>query len=132
VIDFLFAVVSVFVVAVAPSLLLAPVFGDPEGDGAWFDVVMISSLVSSFVVVEVVSVRFFGKTLGKKLMGLQVVPAEPGKKLTPARSLIRWFVVWAAWWGAFPLIGGRGEAIHDTVAGTRVVRVLKASSDRTF
>jgi uncharacterized RDD family membrane protein YckC len=128
-IDFILAVPFSFV-ATIPALPLvlpfAPLLGGLESEAATTTGAAVS-LFLSYVVVEVVSVRAFGKTLGKKLVGIEVVPVGPEKKLTLAKSLLRWFLVSALWWVNVYLVGGRGTAIHDIAAGTRVVRVFEES-----
>ena len=72
-----------------------------------------------------------GQTIGKMLLGIRVVPAEPGDALDLARSLVR-----TAVWSMMVLPAGLGlltalfsvdrRGLHDRLAGTKVVRALPA------
>jgi uncharacterized RDD family membrane protein YckC len=60
------------------------------------------------MIAEVLPTYYTGRTLGKKLLGLRVV-ANPGKKMTLARSTLRCFLVWIL--------------VHDFAARTQIVQV---------
>jgi uncharacterized RDD family membrane protein YckC len=68
-----------------------------------------------------------GQTIGKMLFNIRVVPASseaPGLSLTQAayRELLSLPLVLAAGIGYLPALLGRGPALHDRLADTRVVR----------
>jgi uncharacterized RDD family membrane protein YckC len=73
-----------------------------------------------------------GRTLGKALLGVRVV-LEDGAPLTVGVALLRWLAGWASlipFGLGFLMAGMRADkrALHDLLAGTRVVRTRDAAS----
>lgn len=101
---------------------------------------LLVSIVLAWIVggvLEVVLTRFFGGSLGKILIGLEVVDASTGSRLPSVRVLLRWLGLgWAAPAGlvspaaqfvpffgyALAWFGPRRLALHDRLVDAAVVR----------
>jgi uncharacterized RDD family membrane protein YckC len=75
----------------------------------------------------------FGQTLGKMLAGIEVVskdlvPIDLGRALY--RSIVSLLSLFTAGLGFVPALVGDGRALHDRLAGTRVV-AARASRSRS-
>lgn len=100
----------------------------PDGTG-----IMLVALVATFLIYllyEVVTVALWGRTLGKQLMGLEVVRADDGGRPGLRRSFLRNLVPTLLLVGFFPLyplpylvaaIVKDHRWPNDRLAGTRVV-----------
>lgn len=124
--DFALGVVLFVGMVVTVSAAAGP---SPDGTG-----VMLASIVATFVVYllyEVVAVALWGRTLGKHLMGLEVVRVSDGgrpglwrafvRNLPPSVALVAFFPLYPLpFAAAFIAADHRGP--NDRLAGTRVVR----------
>ncbi|RAY15336.1 RDD family protein [Actinomadura craniellae] len=124
-----------------------PVVAVVQGAGLSAELVLPLALPGLLLVYEAVQLALWGRTLGKRLTGLAVVPQpDAGRsRLDPARAALRaatYALPLAAqpvpvldvlaglfWVGnaAFALEEPRRQALHDRLAGTRVIAVTASS-----
>lgn len=124
-IDFFFGVALFVGLVVAVSAAAGP---SPDGTG-----VMIVAIVATFLaylLYEVVPVALLGRTLGKQLIGLEVVRVDDGRRPGFGRAFLRNLVPTLLLVGFFPLyplpyvvaaFAKDHRWPHDRLAGTRVV-----------
>lgn len=124
-VDFAIGVALLVAMVVAVSTAAGP---SPDGTG-----VMLVSIVCTFFVYlsyEVLLVGFLGRTLGKQLMGLEVVRVGDGGRPGLRRSFLRHLLPMLLLVGFFPLyplpyiaaaMAKDHRWPHDRLAGTRVV-----------
>lgn len=110
-------------------LVLALAAGRP-GDGTGVLLVSVAATFVAYLLYEVILVAVWGRTLGKQLMGLEVVRDRDGGRPGFGRSLLRNLVPTLLLVGFFPLyplpyvlatVIGDHRWPHDRLAGTRVV-----------
>lgn len=116
----------------------------PPDIPVWAQVLGIVALFAAIVVYEVIATRFFEATVGKRMMGLRIVRMD-GRTRARAVAVCWRTALWAGTliivavvpvvtpiaWATFIAIGGLialashdrlNRAVHDRLAGTRVVR----------
>lgn len=110
-------------------LLLALAAGRPD-DGTGVLLVSVAVTFVAYLLYEVIFVAVWGRTLGKQVMGLEVVRDRDGGRPGFGRSLLRNLVPTLLLVGFFPLyplpyvlaaVIGDHRWPHDRLAGTRVV-----------
>lgn len=139
-------------VVVAGAIALA---ASPDEDGSGPTAVEIDpsnpaaiatgiGVITAIVVVEIAMLARWGRTPGKRLMGLIVVDAETGQRPALRQAIVRtlawgipaalaigfWWATAISWVFVLAVIGmwawmfqdGQRRAAHDVVSGTRVLR----------
>lgn len=116
-------------VFVGLMVLFALAAGRPD-DGTGVLLVSIAATFVAYLLYEVVLVAVRGATLGKRLVGIEVVGAADGGRAGFGRSFLRNLVPTVLLVGFFPLyplpyvlaaVIGDHRWPHDRLAGTRVV-----------
>lgn len=122
-----------FAVGVAVFVALVVVIGaavGPSPDGTGVVVVAIVAAFLVYVLYEVILVGVWGRTLGKQLLGLQVIGDRDGGRPGLRRALLRNLVPTLVLIGFFPLypvpyllaaVAKDHRWPNDRLAGTRVV-----------
>lgn len=104
--------------------------GGPSPDGTGVVIGAIGTTFLAYLLYEVVPVALWGRTLGKQLMGLEVVRVDDGRRPGFGRAFLRNLVPTLLLVGFFPLyplpyvaaaIAKDHRWPHDRLAGTRVV-----------
>lgn len=112
----------------------------PEPWGTWFLVAMTFTVL--FAVYEILFTCRTGSTPGKDLFHLQVVDHHTGARPTFGQATRRWFLLGIAQpipsaligtlvtlgLGATALVDGDRRALHDRLAGTRVIEKARPES----
>jgi uncharacterized RDD family membrane protein YckC len=125
---------------IVPLVVAAVVTADEPASGDDDDAVFIAvaigwllTIVLPFVYYTVLHGRPRGQTLGKRALGIRVIgedfrPIGYGRAF--GRFLMSW-VMWLACWlpglldGLWPLWDDKNQALHDKVADSIVVRVVR-------
>jgi uncharacterized RDD family membrane protein YckC len=144
VIDVVAVATWVFALAIAHIFLHLPLWSGtvaPEPWGTWF--LTVITFAVCYAAYEIVFVAKTGATPGKDYMGLAVVDATTGAHPTYGQAARRWFLpgivqpIPGAWvsgvltlvWGATALVDDERRAVHDRLAGTRVVTKVPPATE---
>ena len=93
--------------------------GGPDRSGGLALVLLLSSMLGYYIILE----GAFGRTIGKFITGTRVVRFDGYKPHLPqiiGRTFARFIP-----FEAFSFLGGSGNGWHDSLSGTRVVRVRR-------
>jgi uncharacterized RDD family membrane protein YckC len=123
---------GLIVLAIIAALFVpAFVFDEMGSDVAagTFGVLAFLAYIFGPLVYETVLIGRWGKTLGKRLMGISVVTAAGAQKVSFGSALGRAAVVWVGGWVpllvlivfAWAFWDDRNQGLHDKVAGTIVI-----------
>jgi uncharacterized RDD family membrane protein YckC len=134
-IRFVATLIDLFVFFVTDVLLGAAarlVWGGQIVESALFKATLVAILVLFGIAYYVVLHTVFGQTIGKAAVGVQVVRTDGGG-LSARTSILRcvgYVGSFATFLIGFAVAGFRrdGRALHDFLAGTKVVRVPVAAS----
>ena len=131
--DRLFARLVDLGIYLIPLLLLTPRYAPETGEQiSPGDTLRLGGIVLSIAIYEVVLTAIWGRTLGKRLLRLQVIRSHDRGPIGWSESFLRWFIQLLAWATCtFALLyltpywdkSGRRQGFHDRVAGTLVVKL---------
>ncbi|MEV6269851.1 CHAT domain-containing protein [Kribbella sp. NPDC051936] len=131
--DRLFARLVDLGIYLIPLLLLTPRYAPETGEQiSTGDTLRLGGIILAIATYEVVLTAIWGRTLGKRLLRLQVVRSDDRGPVGWSESLLRWFIQLLAWATCtFALVyltpywdkSGRRQGLHDRVAGTLVVKL---------
>jgi uncharacterized RDD family membrane protein YckC len=110
-------IVRGIIAAVITGVIAA--MGDPDSSAGLTIVLLLGSMLGYYIVLE----GAFGRTIGKFITGTRVVRFDGYKPHLPqiiGRTFARFIP-----FEPFSFLGGSGSGWHDSLSGTRVVRVRR-------